>query len=234
MSVFQGSDLTSWYNRLNAVRQKQNINLGTVAVPTVTGQPAKASDLTSLRDIILGMKSNTYLSYADYTGIDSLNVAVGTPTLQADFNIIENAIDSMESVCGNNATSTNITTGNSTNSTCTTYNGDNIDVCSTNATTRDATCNYSSGCLTTSDLTNSYSSASYSGGYSPSNSTTYLATSFGDRTITDRTNSYSSGDATVTNSTCGTYTDDTNRTNRTNSDATTTNRTTQCTTYSVI
>ena len=30
MSVFQGSDLTSWYNRLNAVRQKQNINLGAV------------------------------------------------------------------------------------------------------------------------------------------------------------------------------------------------------------
>ena len=30
MSVFQGFDLTSWYNRLNAVRQKQNINLGTI------------------------------------------------------------------------------------------------------------------------------------------------------------------------------------------------------------
>lgn len=115
MSVFQGSDLTSWYNRLNAVRQKQNINLGTVAVPIVTGQPAKASDLTSLRDIILGMKSNTYLSYANYTGIDSLDVQSGSPTLQADFNIIDSAMESLESICGNNSTQTD-----STNSTCTT------------------------------------------------------------------------------------------------------------------
>lgn len=235
MSVFQGSDLTSWYNRLNAVRQKQNINLGTVAVPTVTGQPAKASDLTSLRDIILGMKSNTYLSYANYTGIDSLDVQSGRPTLQADFDIIDSAMESLEGICGNNSTQTD-----STNSTCTTTR---------DTTTKDQTSyndvrDYTSGCRTdnysSGNLTNMTNDTQ---GNSRNNTdiTWSGAPDYLDYTIdrdeahngtclTCSTNRVSSGDLTSSDTTS--Y----NNTSRdhTTTNETTTNRTNTCSTMSNI
>lgn len=225
MSVFQGSDLTSWYNRLNAVRQKQNINLGTVAVPTVTGQPAKASDLTSLRDIILGMKSNTYLSYANYTGIDSLNVQSGSPTLQADFDIIDSTMESLEGICGNNSTQTD-----STNSTCTTTQ---------DTTSYNDVRDYTTGCRTDSYSSgNSTNRTNDTQGNSRNNTdiTWSGAPDYLDYTI-DRdeahdatcltcfTNRVSSGDLTSSDNTS--Y-------NQTVRDHTTTNRTNTCSTMSNI
>jgi hypothetical protein len=35
MGTVYASDLTSWYNRINGIRNKTNINLGDISVPSV-------------------------------------------------------------------------------------------------------------------------------------------------------------------------------------------------------
>ena len=72
------SDLTGWYNRINAIRQKSGINMGTITVPSVQNTKATATHMNNTVDAITALYSNSYLNYADKSAIMN-KVAVGDP-----------------------------------------------------------------------------------------------------------------------------------------------------------
>lgn len=237
MRSLNSSDLTSWYQRINTVRAKTNINLSSVDVPNVKNSPNLASQATNLKTLILSHKSNTYLAYANYDGINKLNVNTKDPVKESDFNVIEAAVESLESICGNNSTTTNITTNCQTtsnityscsNTSCTTTYNDCITrscdttVCSTNS--RTMICSTTSNTTTFQNWSETVSpgsgNATYGAGRitkSGSSLTTYSFSGDYTRNDCNRTyNSTSTSNYTSSNSTYSTYSSG-NNTNSTNS-----------------
>lgn len=110
MGAVRSSDLTSWYERINVVRAKENIGLSSVEIPNVQGVANLASQMTDLKTLILSHKDNTYLSHAVYDDINGLTVSSKKPIQKQDYDVFEAAVESLESICGNNNTTVNITT----------------------------------------------------------------------------------------------------------------------------
>lgn len=127
-SNFLASDFNNWISRINAVRTKSGIGLSALTDSVSQGSVAQASKMSSLKSSILGMKTNTYLSYADYSSIENQNIVSGSQILQTQKNQVETVIASLEKICPNNLTTTttndyktNYTTDDSYNGTCSTY-----------------------------------------------------------------------------------------------------------------
>ena len=103
-SVFLASDLTSWYNRINAVRQRPGISIGAIDVPNVQNTLARAATMDEFKSQILALKSNTHLKKADYTGIENLNISSGVAKLESQKINIDSTIQSLEGICANKVT----------------------------------------------------------------------------------------------------------------------------------
>ena len=103
-SVFLASDLTSWYNRINEVRQRPGISIGAITVPSVQNTLARAATMDEFKSQILALKSNTHLGKADYTGIENLNISSGVAKLESQKINIDSTIQSLEGICANKVT----------------------------------------------------------------------------------------------------------------------------------
>lgn len=101
----QASDLQSWYNRINAVRNRTGIALGNITVPNVSKQAATAEQINNLKNSINSLKSNTFLGKADYTGITNVNVKSKDLIQLNTKTNIEATITSLEGICANKSTS---------------------------------------------------------------------------------------------------------------------------------
>lgn len=111
------SDLTGWYNRINAIRRKSGINMGTITVPSVQNTKATATHMNNTVDAITALYSNSYLNYADKSAAMN-KVAVGDPMNYSGVEGITARLTALEKICANCKTSTNSTDStNSTNST---------------------------------------------------------------------------------------------------------------------
>lgn len=106
-SPFLASDLTSWYNRINSVRSRPGIALGKISVPNVQNTVAKASTINNLKTQITALKSNSYLSLANYTSVDNLTINSDTRILQTQKNAFESTITSLEGICAKTSTTGN-------------------------------------------------------------------------------------------------------------------------------
>ena len=101
----KASDLQSWYNRINNVRNKTGIALGSITVPNVLNQATTATQITNLKTTINALKSNTYLGKADYTAIGNVNVQRNDLIQLSTKTNIESTITSLEGICANKSTS---------------------------------------------------------------------------------------------------------------------------------
>ena len=100
----KASDLQSWYNRINNVRNKTGIALGSITVPNVLNQATTATQITNLKTTINALKSNTYLGKADYTAIGNVNVQRNDLIQLSTKTNIESTITSLEGICANKST----------------------------------------------------------------------------------------------------------------------------------
>lgn len=103
-SVFLASDLTSWYNRINAVRQRPGISIGAINVPSVQNTIAYSETINLLKEQINSLKSNSYLSLADYTYTDNINIQPNDLISSIQKDAFENTIKSIEGICANKTT----------------------------------------------------------------------------------------------------------------------------------
>lgn len=128
MAQVLASDLTSWYTRINNIRNKTNISLGSITVPSVQSSAATAAQYNAVVSQIKSLYTNNYLSFADQTS--TLNtVSSGTLMQAAAVNNVDTRLTSLEKICGNCTTSVN--------STCSTNNT------TTNSTTSNSTLSFS-------------------------------------------------------------------------------------------
>lgn len=120
MGTVYASDLTSWYNRINGIRNKTNINLGDISVPSVQNIKATKEHYNNVVSAINSLYSNTYLSFADQTSALS-TVSSGDLMKLLQITNINTRLDSLEKICGNCTTTSNSTQGTcATQTTCTT------------------------------------------------------------------------------------------------------------------
>ena len=128
-SLFQAFDYNNWISRLNVVRAKSGIDLNNLTLSVTSGTPGQASQVNNLKDAILGMKTQTYLSYADYSAMPTTNITAGEPISQSLKDNIESTVASIESICPNNTTQ-----ANTTNTTDVTLDRDSYKTCTTDST----------------------------------------------------------------------------------------------------
>ena len=119
MALVKASDLTSWYNRINNIRTKENISLNTISIPTVQNSKITAIQHNNVVSQINSLYSNTYLSFADQS-TSLFNVNAGDIISTSPKQNIELRLSALEKICGNNSTTTEKTQTCSTNSTCAT------------------------------------------------------------------------------------------------------------------
>lgn len=241
-STFLASDFNNWISRINAVRTKSGIDLSALTLSVSQNTLAQSSTMSSLKSEILGMKTQTYLSYADYSSIENQTISSGTTILQSQKTDVETVVSSLEKICPNNSTTTNITSDYSTQSM-------NFNKYSTlgRSTTTDKTC------VTSSDSTNSTktinpcrTNSTYSNVYITNTNTTSCSTkvtcntfTYSDRTcstaqyddttyITSSNSTYTTNGTNATNTTleCYDYSDNTTYTDTTNTTCSTTSNTT--------
>lgn len=119
MAQVLASDLTSWYTRINNIRNKTNISLGSISVPSVQGSQASAAQYNAVVNQIKSLYTNNYLSFADQTS--TLNtVSSGTLMQSAAVSNINTRLTSLEKICGNCITSVNSTCSTNSTKTCST------------------------------------------------------------------------------------------------------------------
>lgn len=103
--LLKDTDLTNWYNELNTIRQKTNIALGTVTVPSVDKTKALSSTINTFFNQINALKTNEYLQHA--YGWDTWTAAIGDGVQSKEKIVsslkdaIENQLDNLSLVCGN-------------------------------------------------------------------------------------------------------------------------------------
>lgn len=120
MGTIYASDLTSWYNKINSIRNKTNINLGNISVPSVQNINATQKHYNDVVNAINSLYTNTYLSFADQTSALS-TVSSGDLMTLLQITNINTRLDSLEKICGNCTTTSNSTQGTcATQATCTT------------------------------------------------------------------------------------------------------------------
>lgn len=100
MPAILADQLTSWYNRINGIRGKSGISLGSISVPSVKNQPAKAQHYSDTVTQITNLYSNIYLSFADKSAPMS-NATAGT-LIDEDQKInLEKRLTELEKICAN-------------------------------------------------------------------------------------------------------------------------------------
>ena len=115
--LLDDADLTAWYNQLNTIRQKQNISLGTVSVPSVYKTKALSSTLNTFFDQINALKSNEYLQHAygwnEWTAGIGDGIQPKEKIVSSLKTTIENQLDNLSLVCGNCIVTNRTSTSNS-------------------------------------------------------------------------------------------------------------------------
>lgn len=140
--LVKASDLETWYTRINGIRDKENIKLGDISIPSVQYSSAKASHVNDAIAQITGLYVNTYFSYADQsTPLESVSVGELIKKITSDN--IDDRLTALEAICANYVVettesgvlsfgttsfevdalqfSTSSQSTNSTNSTCSTF-----------------------------------------------------------------------------------------------------------------
>lgn len=103
-SNFLANDLISWYNRINEVRQRPGISIGTIDIPVIQNTIAYSETINLLKEQINSLKSNSYLSLADYAYMDSINIKQNDLISSIQKDAFENTIKSIEGICANKTT----------------------------------------------------------------------------------------------------------------------------------
>lgn len=195
MALISSSNLSNWYTRLNAIRNKNGINLGDETVETVSSNDIVNLDsIETLQNKINALKSNVYLNYAQYTLSDLSNIDDNTIISNDIYENIDDTLTSLEGICAKNSTcstTSNNTTNQSyrtnTNSTydncsdCITFSGgamsEGLNTCRTLGSTNGTNATLSASCVTngtcsTDDNCTDCSTNSTRSTYSQSNKTT--------------------------------------------------------------
>lgn len=102
------ADISSMYNKLNTIRTKFSFN--TVVVPNSKGEQVKTTDVSDLKTIMDGMKSNSYLAPISTEGI--VVPEKGSLLNTSPFTNIQTVLGLMENTCAH-ATCTSNYSGNS-------------------------------------------------------------------------------------------------------------------------
>lgn len=63
--LLDSSQITNWYNKINNIRNKPNIELGSISVPNYTNLKSTANQINQLISEITNLYSNEYLNYAN-------------------------------------------------------------------------------------------------------------------------------------------------------------------------
>lgn len=261
-SIFLASDFNNWITRINAVRSKNGIDLSSLTLSVQQNELAKSSTMSSLKTEILGMKTQTYLAYADYTKIEAQTISTNTPIKQSQKDDIESTVVSLENICPNNSTTnaTNTTNATATNTTNSTYTDDitssrTTQTNSTNTTAKNITTtdNYGPGFGGYSNKTTgnymTHASYQYTGdttscktySYKNTTNTTWNHTQICNTDKAGNTTNQTTSNSTYTTTKNSTWTNSTNSTNLDKSYSTqtsnsnyTTNGTTSNSTYGVV
>ena len=229
MDIFLAQGLISWYDRINSVRLQEGMGLTELPLPDVkSGTLASASVINTFKEQILEMKSNTYMSYADYTYTENISASSGGLISKGLKDDMESSVVEMEKICPNN-----ITTGDATCTTCetnSTYTNN-----STQNVSDDKTCaTYST--RTTDKTQNCYTTYQITWGDRTTSPTIRYSTVTDYDTTSNTTNKTCSTDYTRGNTTNSTYTNKSNGCStqiNTTESTNLTNITTSNTTYSV-
>ena len=201
MDLIKSSNLSDWYERLNAIRNKSGINLGNETVEIVSANDViRIESINSLHNKINSLKSNKYLNHATFTLTDTSGIDNNDIINEEIRDNIDDTLSSLERICANDSTTACITY---TNQCKTQTNSTDSQTCKTNSTTNQSysQCSHgnstysrqsSSSCRTTSNATQSACpTCSQVGGYN-----TGIYSYGGDNTGTsyqhsNSTNSYS-------------------------------------------
>ena len=192
-TVIKKQQLIDWYNSINAIRSKENINLSAISVPDSSRTVLKATDFNALVSAINALKSNTYLSYADWTLVPS-PVSRDNIIKEQSFSVTDDMLESLVAVCANYVV--NATTAGQVSFSTSSYGVE--------AVSFSTTANVNDGNASNSTLSNSTYSTDSTTNWNPDNCNTRS-----DSTTTNSYNGRCTTNSTSTDTTFSTRTDST-------------------------
>lgn len=140
LDLIQNSNLTTWYNKLNAIRQKNKIALGTLTVPSKQNELVKADDMNTLINSINSLKTNKWFSYANWDDQPATVIAEKIIESITSENVTDQ-LSNLDLVCANVVTSCQTTKNTTLSFTQTTFSTASNSKTTTNKTTSNITNN---------------------------------------------------------------------------------------------
>lgn len=93
------SQFINWYNEINQIRNKENISLGNISIPSLANV-VSASDMNNLINALKNLYNNEFLNYADQSIV--LNSAEkGKTILQDTSSAIDSRLLFLSKICAN-------------------------------------------------------------------------------------------------------------------------------------
>lgn len=93
------SQFINWYNEINQIRNKENITLGNISIPSLANV-VSASDMNNLINTLKNLYNNEFLNYADQSVV--LNSAEkGKAILQDTSSAIDSRLLFLSKICAN-------------------------------------------------------------------------------------------------------------------------------------